>query len=413
LGKETKISQKRHDEWLKKNIPSMYKEAQSSKIIFKPYNINEVHKQSKKELFSVVSLFAGGGGSSTGYKLSGAKILMVNEFIDEAVNTYSKNYPNTPIDNRDIREITKKGSKGINDWFKSFQINDYDLLDGSPPCATFSQASVKKDKEKTKNVKYSDKKQDNIDLLIFEWVKVALATNPKVCVLENVPEITRSETFKTAINQLRKKYVVNYKILKAVNFGVPQDRKRLICVGVRRDLADILNIDTKGILKLYPTGSSYLNTVEEALQGIEIDEEERDYVLTACRKSSSYEVIKNIPKDPPERWRLSYTHNQFHNMYFNTDRSAWNRPSPTITQQGTQVNVLGGVYHPVENRLFTLSELKRLMSLPDDFQLTGTWNQRAERVGRMVPPLLMHHLSKSIYEKVISKCSKSSFEIDL
>ena len=161
----------------------MYKEAQSSKIVFKPYSLNDVHKKSKEELFTVVSLFAGGGGSSTGYRLSGAKILMINEFIEEAVNTYSKNYPDTPIDSRDIREITKKGNSGIIDWFKSFQIDDYDVLDGSPPCATFSQASVTKNKDKTKNVKYSDKKQDNIDLLIYEWVKVAIATSPKVCML--------------------------------------------------------------------------------------------------------------------------------------------------------------------------------------------------------------------------------------
>ena len=60
-----------------------------------------------------------------------------------------------------------------------------------------------------------------------------------------------------------------------------------------------------------------------------------------------------------------------------------------------------GIHHPDEDRVFTTDELKRLMGLPDDFRLTGTFNQKAERCGRMVTPHLYKHLSRSIYEKVI------------
>ena len=59
------------------------------------------------------------------------------------------------------------------------------------------------------------------------------------------------------------------------------------------------------------------------------------------------------------------------------------------------------MYHPEENRSFTVKELLRLFSLPDDFRLTGTFNQRAERVGRMVTPYVTKELSKSIYDKVL------------
>ena len=62
---------------------------------------------------------------------------------------------------------------------------------------------------------------------------------------------------------------------------------------------------------------------------------------------------------------------------------------------------LGGYFHPNEDRSFTIDELKRLMGLPDDFKLTGSFNQRAERIGRMVSPLMTYELSKSLFDKVL------------
>ena len=62
-----------------------------------------------------------------------------------------------------------------------------------------------------------------------------------------------------------------------------------------------------------------------------------------------------------------------------------------------------GAFHWIELRKLTLGELKRIMSLPDDFKLTGKWNQKAERCGRMVPPLMMERIASSIYDKVLEK----------
>ena len=67
------------------------------------YNLKDVVKSSKRERFNVISTFAGGGGSSTGYRLAGGKILCVNEFVEEAQNTYKENYPDTPILPGDIK----------------------------------------------------------------------------------------------------------------------------------------------------------------------------------------------------------------------------------------------------------------------------------------------------------------------
>ena len=107
---------------------------------FEPYSMSRVYQQSSKELFTVVSTFSGGGGSSTGYQLGGGKILMVNEFIDSGVDTYRSNYPNTPIEHIEIRQITRRKKKGVLEMFSrnGIQKGEYDILDGSPPCSTFS-----------------------------------------------------------------------------------------------------------------------------------------------------------------------------------------------------------------------------------------------------------------------------------
>ena len=74
-------------------------------MTYKPYYMKDVLDNSSKELFNVISTFAGGGGSSTGYRLAGGKILCVNEFVEAAVDTYKSNYPNTPVLPDDIKKL--------------------------------------------------------------------------------------------------------------------------------------------------------------------------------------------------------------------------------------------------------------------------------------------------------------------
>ena len=93
-------------------------------MIYKPYNLKDVVKASEQNKFTVVSTFAGGGGSSTGYRLAGGKILCVNEFVKEAINTYKENYPDTPVLPDDIKTLSEK------DFSKYGEI---DIFDGSQP----------------------------------------------------------------------------------------------------------------------------------------------------------------------------------------------------------------------------------------------------------------------------------------
>ena len=85
---------------------------------------------------------------------------------------------------------------------------------------------------------------------------------------------------------------------------------------------------------------------------------------------------------------------------FNMKRPSPTHPCPTLTQLGQQIGA-SGVLHYEQNRKLTIKEMKRIMSLPDDFILTGTFDQKAERICRMVAPKMMAELAKSIYKNVI------------
>ena len=427
--KKHQKSNEAHRLWIEKNLRN-YSESRTEVdnitnydgevIKFKPYTMNDVNKSSSQNLFTVVSTFAGGGGSSTGYRLAGGKVLVVNEFVKEAVNTYKLNYPDTPVDGSDIRTITLSNVEGISKdeqlksvskWFSSYGVKkgELDILDGSPPCSTFSQAGKGSDK-KQKDVIYSTvqvdgkRTQDNIDELIFDFVLMVDGSLPKVFVMENVPEIQTSDVFSQAISDLRNEYFVNFKVLKASHFGVAQKRRRLFLVGVRKDIGQRIDINNDAdILTLYPKGSSYETTLKEALEGVKLNLKEVNLTKRRCRASTSYEILKLIPTDPNENYRANYDHPEFKDLYFNTNRAAIHQPINTLTQLGSQLKSFGGQYHPLENRTFTINELKRLTGLPDNFKLTGSFNEQSERCGRMVIPLLMKSLASSLYEKVIKQ----------
>ena len=105
---------------------------------YKPYLMKDVLDGEAQEKFRVISTFAGGGGSSTGYRLAGGKILAINEFVEEARNTYRDNYPNTPILDGDIKELEGKDFLEI----ANIKEGELELLDGSPPCSAFSMCGT-------------------------------------------------------------------------------------------------------------------------------------------------------------------------------------------------------------------------------------------------------------------------------
>jgi len=372
---------------------------------FKPYFLSDVDLSSKKQLFNVVSTFAGAGGSSTGYRLAGGNIIFANEFVEAAINTYRLNYPDTPIVIHDIRKLNR-GKEKVEQLFKSYGIDkgQLDIFDGSPPCATFSTASAGRGKDKMdkKNVAYSDTTQSRIGYLIHDYVFMANVIQPKICIMENVPGIVRSHVFNEALDRLRRYgYIISYKKLLATNYGAPQKRERLFVLALRPDIAKEVGIkDENDLAKVFPQPTSDIITTRQALADIKINPEERDMLLTLARKSASYEIISKLPLNPPKNTGISDIIHDWKSD-FSLTRISWDLPAPTITATGAAGR--GGLIHPDENRPLGIMELKRLMSLPDDFKLTGTFAQKAERIGRMVPPLLTKAIAESVHLNILKK----------
>jgi|TARA_R110000772_G_scaffold45161_1_gene103613 DNA (cytosine-5)-methyltransferase 1 len=366
---------------------------------YKPYNLKDVVKASEQEKFTVVSTFAGGGGSSTGYRLAGGKILCVNEFVQEAINTYKENYPNTPILPDDIKKLNAED-------FNKY--GDIDIFDGSPPCSAFSvsgamvQGSHSKGWGQTKT--YSDgKKVENIEDLFFEFLRIAKDLKPKVIVAENVKGLTIGEAknylFKIVNTFEEIGYDVSYKVLNSVHYGVGQTRQRTIFIAVREDVTEAIGLTFMNIQSLFPQESNEVVTLEDCLTGIEVDRKEADTLIEKFEGTSHHETWLDMPDDPKKVETGGDYHPKGH--FFNMKKCSRFKPSPTITAHA-------GAMHWHEPRTFTIKEVKRIMSLPDDFKLTGSFNKQAERCGRMVPPLMMKAIAESIYEKVLKPYYKKN-----
>ena len=376
---------------------------------YKPYKLEDVVNASNQNKFNVISTFAGGGGSSTGYRLAGGKILCINEFVEEAQNTYRENYPDTPILPGDIKELSGKDFLDI----ANIGVGELDILDGSPPCSAFSVAgklSHSRDGKhsdgwgQTKN--YSDGKMvENIEDLFFEFLRVANDIRPKVIIAENVKGLTIGEA-KEYFNKIQNTfedigYDVVAKVLDSRYFGISQTRTRVFFIGVRNDITEKAGLNFMTIGNVFPQELPDVVPLKDALIGLEYDEEEVKYLTEKFSKTAYWrDTGSKMEIDPPKVLTGMDYHPKGH--HFNLKRVSQYQPAPTLTAMGSN-DTTAGAFHWAEPRKLTLGELKRIQSLPDDFKLTGKWNQKSERIGRMVPPLMMKVIADSVYNKILKE----------
>tara|TARA_R110000803_G_scaffold60588_2_gene119931 strand:- start:135 stop:1193 length:1059 start_codon:yes stop_codon:yes gene_type:complete len=324
--------------------------------------------------FELVSLFAGGGGSSTGYRMAGGKPLAINEFIPEALKTYKANWPNTKLIAGDIRELTPEDILEVIGKEKG----ELDLLDGSPPCSAFSTAGSR-EKGWGKTKQYSDTTQKNVEDLFFDYIRMVRGIMPKVFIAENVSGLAKGKA-KGYLNEIMRGlkgsgYQVSCKILNAKWLGVPQGRQRTIFVGVRND---IWNPKWDG--NLHPKPLSEIITLDQAFQGLNFTDSDAEE--TNIEKYAIYKEAIKLRKGEQSQ------------KYFSLVKTNPKSYSPTITATtGTK-----GAAKPIhwDNRSFTVAEVKRIMSIPDDYILTGNYSQKVERLGRMVAPIMYKHLCENL-----------------
>jgi len=345
----------------------------------------------------LVSTFSGCGGSCLGFKMAGFRVLWASEFVHAAQETYRANHPDTPLDTRDIRLVQPEDILSK----VGLEAGELDVLEGSPPCASFSMAGKRAagwGKVKT----YSDTKQRTDDLF-FEFARILEGLQPKVFVAENVSGLVKGTAkgyFKEILRALREcGYTVEARLLDAQWLGVPQARQRIIFQGVREDLKRA---------PIWPQPLPYRYSVRDAIPWIVGDGPAPTIQATAGNRTSSswsHDVNSVEAETDISRYAIG---REWDNVaiggqsekYFSLQKPALDKPCPTVTVPAGDESA-ASVVHPTEKRKFSIAELKRICGFPDDFVLTGTYAQQWERLGRAVPPVMMAHVARCVEEVLL------------
>ena len=385
------------------------------------YTLDELKQSSDRKLFNYISFFSGGGGSSAGYKLAGGDCLFVNEFQRVAMDTYLANWPGTPNICDDIKNVTGQQIMEMT----GLQVGELDILDGSPPCPPFSMSGTKRKGWNKEKVAYG-MKQKNIEDLTWEQIRIAGEMKPKVIVCENVKGLTMDyaqDHLNLMVRDFESHgYSTVYKVLKGHEQGVPQKRERVFIVSVRNDVLDAIGMPFMCLSGLYPEPEEVSPTIRDAIEDIQSDSnnvKESKELCDAMKKSAKYKWMKRLPKNPKtyvsvgddvvgpwyykviahrKKWGKSIPDKK--TSFYQSRRVGWDNASHTLSEQGLQTS-LSVHLHPYEDRVYTTKEAARIMTLPEDYKLTGTLNEKLARIGLMVAPLCMKYLIDEIYEQVL------------
>lgn len=368
----------------------------------------------------LIDLFAGCGGLSTGFEMAGFSIPLAVEIDEWASETYKKNHPNTKIVTEDITKIT--------DFDSILSTSDYkiDGIIGGPPCQGFS-LSGNRDKNDPRNS------------LFMEFVRFVKHYTPRFFVMENVPGLLSMKTKKgefvkdLIISEFNSAgYNVDYHILNAAEFGVPQSRTRVVFIGIRSDIEyDVKRITPHGFL----FGDDQI-TIEQAIsdlpvlhsgEGIEFQpydkEPESEYQKWARINSNGVynhiamrhttrlierfshigygQSVADVEKEYQQRARGNAQAISGKVYSQNNMRPYPNKPSPTVAAS-FQSNFI----HPFYNRNYTAREGARLQSFPDTYVFCGkrttmSWEKNLsqyQQIGNAVPPLLAKGVASTILD---------------
>ena len=356
----------------------------------------------------VIDLFAGCGGLSLGFMEDGYSVVKAVEFDKTIANTYKKNHPEVDVIVDDIRNIDNSGL---------FKEGDAEVIVGGPPCQGFSMAGARIRRGFI---------EDPRNYLFKHYFNVVRTVRPKVFVMENVKgmlTMQKGEIFREIIRIFSnpamldgKPYNINYKIVKALDFGIPQKRERLIIVGTtinNLDFEKIWNRTRREIERDYPS-YFFPVTVKDAIGnlGSPIDDGEIHNPIP----ESSYEKYLSCEGDKIENHtqtrhskvavermkkiangeNFTVLDEQINSVHSGSyGRLKWDEPAATITTR-FDTPAGGRFIHPTENRTLTPREAARIQSFPDDFIFYGNRTSICKQIGNAVPPKVSFFLARLV-----------------
>lgn len=321
---------------------------------------------------TLVSTFSGAGGSCLGFRLAGFRVAYASEFVPAARDTYRANAdPSTYLDDRDIRTVTGDEIREL------AGIDEVDVLEGSPPCSSFSSAGRKMRLWGQPKL-YSGRIVQRTDDLFPEYLRLVRELRPRVAVAENVTGLVEGASRGFFLDVLRGLRAAGYRtasrVLDGQWLGVPQARQRVVFLAVREDLERD---------PIFPEPLPYRYSIRDALEGVPV-EPGPSFVGYALEKE----------------WRRLRP-GQKSTRYYNLVRPDPERPIATISAISGTSPGTASVTHWSEPRKLSIPELRRLSGFPDDFVLTGSFAEQTERIGRSVPPPMMAAVASTIASEIL------------
>lgn len=339
--------------------------------------------------YNAIDLFCGAGGLSYGFEKAGFNILLGIDNDSKALEVFEKNHKDAKSICGDITQIDYRNIKSV------IGNQRIDIVVGGPPCQGMSLSGLRN---------FNDPRNK----LYLSYIRLVKEIRPRAFVIENVPGLVSLFDGKIKDSIIEKftamGYTVKYQILCASDYGVPQNRKRVIFVGTREKIEF-----------QFPEKCANQITCEMALSDLpplinDLGTEISDYTIPAMnpyqilmRKNSLRvynhvaaahsekvkKIISMVPdggnyKNLPEEYRNS---RKFHVAW---TRFASNKPAPTI-DTGHRHH-----FHYKYNRVPTVRECARLQSFPDDFIFMGNKTQQFRQVGNAVPPLMAQAIAKQV-----------------
>lgn len=343
-----------------------------------PYNWTLKEANFTKDKGTVFSCFACGGGSTMGYKLAGFDVLGCNEIDPKMIEAYKTNHNPKyaylePIQTFKLRKDLPK------------ELYNLDILDGSPPCSSFSMAGNReKDWGKDKVFREGQAMQV-LDTLFFDFIDLAKELQPKIVIAENVKGLLLGEAkrYVEKINNEFDKagYIVQHWLLDASKMGVPQRRERVFFIALRKDLATPF-LYQKDLFTIAPKLELIFNepeiTFEEIMNNCEDDSRE----ITTHYKDLWYKCNKG------ESMASVNNGNGFNNIKLNEKKVCPTIGSSNSIMMPNKPNYLG-------NNHFSLCG-----TYPLDYDFKPS---KQYIIGMSVPPIMTAQIATEIYNQWLSK----------
>ncbi len=328
----------------------------------------------------LISLFAGCGGLDLGFKKAGFEIVWANEYDKTIYPTHNLNFPETKMDTRSIRDIPS-----------SELPLEVDGVIGGPPCQSWSEAG--------KGLGIKDQRGQ----LFYEYIRVIKQVRPKFFVAENVSGILHAkhhqavENIISAFKELG--YNVNYQLVNANDFEVPEDRLRVIFVGYRQDI-------TNKVFHLTPLDKKRL-TLRDCIWNL------KDNAKPAKDKNKTNGNNLAVPNN-------EYMTGGFSTIYMSRNRVRnWDEPSFTIQAGGRHAPIHPQAPKMIEvgkdkrefvkgkenlYRRLSIRECARIQTFPDDFIFKyENLADGYKMIGNAVPVNLAYYIAKQIIQDILDQ----------